>query len=162
MNNAISAIQSCEFLSLHSISELEEGGVRLVIHEAKTGGPVNAEILDSEPLAEVKKILAQSNAIVHGQGCRVFTLTWEDYIGYCVENESFALPEPDTSEYDGRLLRVYTKSVYLDFIARSSFATSEYPGPFRHFSVLCLDHIVNVASTHEPTILVSDNAQSQQ
>ncbi|MEK8028839.1 hypothetical protein [Pseudaquabacterium rugosum] len=158
MNDPISCIQACEFLYLHSISEPEEGGVRLVIHEARTGEQVNAEVLDSEPLAEVKKILAQSSAIVHSPGCKVFTLTWAKYIGYCVENESFALPEPDSSEYEGRLLRVYTKSVYLNYLARSSFATPDYPGPFRHYCVLCLDHIVNVASTQAPTILVSDDA----
>ncbi len=155
MNDPISAIEACEFLYLHAVSEPEEGGVRLVVHEAKTGGPVEADILASEPLPELKKILAESSAIVHGPDCKVFTITWDKYIGYCVENESFALPEPSSSIGEGRLLRTYSQSVYLDFIAKASFASPEYPGPFKHWAVLCLDHIINVVSTEEPTIRIS-------
>jgi hypothetical protein len=158
MKDPISAIQRCQFLHLHAISEPEEGGVRLVVHEAKAGGPVNEEVLDSEPLAEVKRILAQSSTIVHAGDCKVFTITWLKYIGYCVENESFALPEPSPSVGEGRLLRTYSKSVYLDFIAKASFASAEYPGPFKHWAVLCLDHIVNVVSTEEPTIHATNDA----
>ena len=129
-----------------------------MVHEAKTGGRVSSEVLDSEPLPEVRRILAQSSAIVHSEECKIFTITWPKYIGYCIENESYALPEPPTSVSEGRLFIEYTKSVYLEYVAKSSFASAEYPGPFKHWAVLCLDHIFNVVSTEEPIIQVANDA----
>ena len=158
MNDKVANIRACEFLYLHSIAEPEDGGIQIVVHEARTGGPVSSEVLDSEPMPEVRRILAQSSAIVHSAECKVFTITWPKYIGYCMENESFALPEPPTSVGEGRLLVEYTKSVYLEYVSRSSFASAEYPGPFKHWAVLCLDHIFNVVSTEQPIVQVTNDA----
>ncbi len=158
MNSNIATVRACEYLFLHSISEPEEGGVQIVVHEAKTGGGVPPEVLDAEPLPELRRVLAQSRSIVHGAECKVFTITWPKYIGYSMENESFALPEPPTSTKEGRLLVEYQESVYLQYIARSSFASAEYPGPFKHWAVFCLDHVFNVVSTEEPVIQVENAA----
>ena len=158
MSSSIAIIRACEFLFLHSISEPEQGGVQIVVYEAKTGGPTPSEVLDSEPLPEVRRILAQSSAIVHSPDCKVFTVAWPKYIGYCMENESFALPEPPTSIREGRLFVEYTKSVYLEYVSRSSFASAEYPGPFKHWAVFCLDHVFNVVSTEEPIVQVTNDA----
>ena len=158
MNDHIATIRACEFLYLHSICKPADGGVQVVIHEAKTGGPVSTQVLENEPLAEVKAILARSNAIVHTPECKVFTVTWPKYVSYCMENESFALPEPPTSASEGRLFVVYTASNYLEYVSKASFASAEYPGPFKHWALLCLDHIFNVVSTEEPVIHVASEA----
>jgi hypothetical protein len=158
MNNNISAIRACEYLFLHSVSEPPEGGVQIVVHEAKTGAGTSSGVLAAEPLPELRKILAQSSSIVHSAACKVFTITWPKYIGYSMENESYALPEPTTSKKEGRLFVEYSESVYLQYIARSSFASTDYPGPFKHWAVYCLDHVFNVASTEQPLVQITNDA----
>ena len=155
MNAQVEAIRACEYLYMHSLSESEEGKLRIVLHEAKAGGPPTTERLAEEPLPELRSILASSSAIVHGPGCSVFELVWPSYIGYSVENESYASPEPKESVGEGRLLVVYTQSQYLNYLSKVSFAEQDYPAPFRHWALGCLDHIVNVVSTEAPSITVS-------
>ena len=152
MGSPIQAIQSCRYLFLHSISESEEEPLRIVLHEVRVGESPSEEVLAEEALPEVREILSKSRSIVHGPGCQVFELVWSRYIGYSVENESYATAEPIESVGEGQLLKVYTKSVYLEYLAKATFATAEYPGPFKHWAIFCLDHIVNVAATEEPII----------
>ena len=155
MNSHVGAIRACKYLYLHSVSEPEENSLRVVLHEAKVGGPPTAEQLAQEALPSVRELLAGSNAIVHGPGCQVFELVWPSYIGYSVENESYALPEPEESVGEGRLIVVYTESVYLRYLSKATLASADYPGPFKHWALCCLNHIVNVASVEEPAIMVS-------
>lgn len=154
MNPLAASIDSCKYLYLASISEPEEGGLRLLVHEARAGRPIDATVLEAEQLPALKAILAQSTAIEHGPGCKVFQIYWARYIAYAVENESYALGQPDGSDSVGRLFKEYAKSAYLEYLARVSFACPDYPGTYKHWAVLCLDHIVNVASTEEPIIHV--------
>jgi hypothetical protein len=155
MNQLAASVRACKYLYLDSISEPEENSLRVVLLEAKDGGPPTAEQLAEESLPEVRELLAASKATVHGAGCQVFELVWPSYIGYSVENEGFALPEPEESVGEGRLLVVYTESVYLSYLSKTTFASADYPGPFKHWAMCCLNHIVNVASVDEPVITVS-------
>ena len=158
MSPLVEAIRACKYLYLHSLSEPEENSLRVVLHEAKVGGPPTAEQLAEESLPEVRALLAGSKAIVHGPGCQVFELVWTSYVGYSVENESYALPEPKESVGEGRLLVVYTESVYLSYLAKATFTSADYPGSFKHWALCCLNHVVNVASVEEPAITVSHGA----
>lgn len=154
MEAAIDSFQDCKYLYLHSIGEPHNGGLRIVAHEARVGGPPSAEELAAEALPALRKILEGARAIEHGPGCEVFEIVWDQYIAYAVDNESYALPEPKESIGAGRLFIQYTKSAYLDYLSKVSFASEDYPGPFKHWKLLCLDHVVNVVSTNEPTIKV--------
>ncbi len=155
MNPLVEAIRACRYLYLDSLSEPDENSLRVVLHEAKIGGPPTAEELADESLPEVRELLAGSRAIVHGPGCQVFELVWPSYVGYSVENESYALPEPKESVGEGRLLVVYTESVYLRYLSKATLASADYLGSFRHWALCCLNHIVNVASVDEPDVTVS-------
>lgn len=119
----------------------------------RPSGAVDDSVLATEALPEVRAVLQQCSAIEHRRGCKVFTLYWPSYIAYAVENESYASGSPE-EESSGRLFREYTKSAYLDYLAIATFAAKDYPGPFKHWGVMCLDHIINVASTDEPVINV--------
>jgi hypothetical protein len=158
MQSPVEALRSCKYLFLHSIAEAEGEGLVLVLHEAACGGPSAIDTIAQEPMPEVRKILAESTAIVHGPGCRVFSLRWSRYIGYSVENESYALPEPESSSSQGRLPVEFTSSVYLSYLKQVTFAGDDYPGPFKHWAVYCLDHIVNVASQDHPEVHVAAGA----
>ena len=152
MNSQIDAIRSCKYLYLHAISEPEQNALRVVLHEAAAGAPPTPQQLSELP------ILKGANAIVHGPECRVFELIWPSYVGYSVENESYATPEPKESVGEGRLVVVYSESVYLSYLSRATFAAADYPGPFKHWALFCLNHIVNVASVDEPLVTVANGA----
>ncbi len=154
----IEAIRGCKYLYLHHIGEPEENTLRLVIHEARVGGPPTKEALSRELLPEIQKMLAETRSIEHGPGCKVFEILWTSYVGYSVLNESYDLPEPATSKGEGKLFVEYTSSVFLEYLSRATFASSDYPGPFKHWAVYCLNHSVDVASTQEPRIVVTTAA----
>jgi hypothetical protein len=152
MTADIASIRSCKYLSLGSVGETGTSGLRIVLQEAVMSDAADDAAIASESSPELRELLASSRPIVHQAGCRVFELIWPSYIGYSVENESFALPEPAGSVGEGALLIIYSKSVYLDYLAKTTFANDDYPGPMQHYAIHCLDHIVNVAACSEPVI----------
>jgi hypothetical protein len=154
MKSAIEQIRECKYLYLHAISEPSDNKLCVVLHEARIGGTIAASTLAAEHDPAVADMLAGSREILHDPECKVFNLSWPDYIGYSIQNECFSLPEPADSIGEGRLIVEYTKSVYLDYLAKSTFASADHPGPFKHWAMYCLNHTVDVASMHAPNIQV--------
>lgn len=152
--NPVEELLACKYLYLHEIVEPEENGLRLIVREAQIGEPPTQAVLDAESNPEIRRMLSESRGIEHRPGCKVFEIYWPNYVGYSVRDESYALPEPDTSEGTGRLFVEYTRSLYLEYLSRATFADSDYPGPFKHWALYCQNHCVDVASTKEPTIEV--------
>jgi hypothetical protein len=139
------AIDSCKWIFLREIGEPEENSLRLVIEEAKADGPAeNREILPG-------KVIRGTRAIESDASCRAFELVWPSYVSYSVRNESFCTLDKE-GVWEGRLFCRYSKSHFLDYVARATFASADYPGPLRHWGVNCLNHIVDVVSTAEPRV----------
>ncbi|WP_445145037.1 hypothetical protein [Dyella sp. Tek66A03] len=151
----IEAIRSAKYLYLGSISEPEDNCLRLVILEATSDLLPNQAIEPLEVMGLPAGPFSEAKPILHGPGCRIFEVVWESYIGYAVQNESFHLPEPKESEGAGRLFVRYTKSTYLDYLAKVTFATADFPGPFVHWRIYCLNHTIEVASMAAPKITIS-------
>ena len=78
-----------------------------------------------------------------------FEFDW--YIGYSGTNESFTIMD-DYEVYEGKAFRIYTQSRYLDFVDVSTIASDDYPGPFKHYGITALNHIIDVVATEPPTI----------
>ncbi|MCZ8520962.1 MULTISPECIES: hypothetical protein [Paenibacillus] len=78
-------------------------------------------------------------------------IEFERYIAYSVRNESYTSWD-EYEEFEGKVFRIYRKSRYLDFIGVSTFATEDFPGPFKHYGICCLDHIVDIVSVSEPIV----------
>lgn len=78
-------------------------------------------------------------------------LDFEWYIAFSVTNESYTVMD-DYEEFEGKVFRIYQKSRYLDFIKVGTIASEDYPGPFKHYEISCLNHIVDIVSTSEPVI----------
>ena len=154
MTTAIDEIAACRWMYLHAISEPRDNSLRLVLHEAVSGGPPSQDLLDDHP-PEMRHILAASAAIEHRPGCRVFELVWNHCLAYCVLDESYAVGEPASSV--GRIrgiAREYTSSAYLDYLSRAA-RQPDFQGPVTHWAVSCLNHIVDVASADAPRVAVS-------
>lgn len=146
-------IESCKSLFLTSLTEPDEGGLQLVVREGQACKSPE-EIAKAKALQpDLSSILEKAILIRHGPGCRVFTLRWPGYISYAVENESYSR-NCTTDERTGKLFRLYSKSAYLDYLAKVTFASDVYPGPFKHWAVVCEDHVVNIASCDEPVIAI--------
>ncbi len=152
MTSAQDTIGSCRYLYLYRITEPEDNQLRIVILEATTGAPLTQEQMTAETDEVLGSILAGSSPIEHTEGCKRFELLWENYIGYSVVNESYSNGEPEESNGKGRLLVVYETSNYLEYLSKASFATADYPGPFKHWAIYCLNHTIDVASQVEPRI----------
>ena len=52
--------------------------------------------------------------------------------------------------YKGSAFAVYSKSRYVDFIEVGTIADDIHTGPFKHYGIHALNHIIDVVST-EPT-----------
>jgi hypothetical protein len=138
-------IDDCRWIYLRELAEPEENSLRLVIEEAKADGP--PQDIDVLP----GKIISGTRAIESNASCRLFELVWQTYVSYSVRNESFCTMDKE-EVCEGRLFCVYSKSHFLDYVARATFATADYPGPLRHWGVNCLNHIIDVVSICEPHV----------
>lgn len=86
------------------------------------------------------------------QNCKRFKIKFENYISYSIIDERFEkLIEKD--KFYGNRLRIYSDSNFLNYIKADMNATYNYPGDFKHYAFITLNHIINVASEKEPEII---------
>lgn len=138
-------IDDCQYIYLREFGEPKDNVLRLVIEEAKAGSLMqNTEVVPGV-------MVTGRRAIESDTSCQAFELVWPSYVSYSVRNESFCSLDKE-EVWEGRLFCVYSKSHFLDYIARATFASKDYPGPVRHWGINCLNHIIDVVSTSEPQI----------
>jgi hypothetical protein len=82
--------------------------------------------------------------------CQRFKVVFENYIGYAVINESYETLGGEC--FSGNRIRIYSDSNFLNYIKLDTFATSDFPGTFKHFAFISQRHIINIASQNEPNI----------
>jgi hypothetical protein len=144
-------IDSYPYLFLHLIAETPNQGLRLVVEGAQASAECVTLKLGATELSELHPI--------RGSG-RIFEITWESYIAYCVRNESYCGTNTYEEIATGKKLRIYSKSHFLDYVSRATFATGEYPGSFQHYCLFSENHIVDVISVCSPQIRRSEDASS--
>jgi len=144
-------IDSCHCLFLREITEPRENALRLVLEEAfvlpeeGTVTVAGVEIKGSHPVRSV-------------QGSRLFEIIWDSYVAYSVRNESYVTRD-ESETFSGRYACTYSKSQFLDYVSRSTFARTEYPGPLQHTGFVSEWHIVDVISSVHPRISRCDRTQ---
>ena len=137
-------INNHKYIYLGTIGEPEDNVLRFTIEEAGVSEDKTSIEISGSELSGLRSIE------VTDKSC-IYEVTFDNYIGYSVLNESYCGVD-EYEEYEGRLFCVYKKSHYLNYLSKASLATSEYPGPFKHYGFNCLNHIVDVVSTEEPSI----------
>jgi hypothetical protein len=140
-------IDSCYTIFLRQISEPRENTLQVIVQEAVVGQDTSSLRVGNVVLENLKRIESTESS-------RLFQLTWDQYVAYCVTNESFTTKDDSEIVTSGRLLRIYSKSMFLDHVSSSTFASQEHPGPYAHFQICAESHIVDVASTVPPDITV--------
>jgi hypothetical protein len=141
-------IDECDYLFLREIGQPDDNTVRVIIQEAAAEGTSS-----SDRPVEFVELLRDARQIISLPHHRTFEIVWPSFVAYCVTNESFSTPDAnDEHRVSGNMFRVYSRSHFLEHVARSTIATNEYPGPLQHIRLVCLNHIVDVVSTESPQI----------
>lgn len=142
-------IDSAKYLYLRAIHEPKDNVLLLVVQEAGTrGGSKDGQIGEAT--------ISEYQDIISGENDLAYQVLFPWYIAYAVTNEAFSIVD-DAEVRTGRLFSIYTKSHFLNFVQASTLATEDYPGPFTHYQVNCLNHTIDVVSTSEPEIKVLES-----
>jgi hypothetical protein len=137
-------IDSCSTLFLREIGEPQQNSLRLLIEEAFVlPGEVTVRVGGTE--------ITGGRPIESTVNSRLFKVVWDSYVAYSVRNESY-VTRAESEEFSGRLIRVYSKSNFLDYVSHSTFACREHPGPLQHTGLVCECHVIDVVSTMPPEI----------
>jgi hypothetical protein len=135
-------IESCSYLYLRELREPKDNTVTLILDEAIVASNSTSIAIGNATFNNLRNIEITRNS-------RAFELSWERYAAYSIRNESFALPTDEEEEViSGRWLRVYRKSHWLDYLAKATWRDR----PVIHFGIMCLNHIIDVASVDPPKI----------
>lgn len=89
--------------------------------------------------------------MINEKSSPIIQVDFHSYIAYSIRNEFFTSGD-DYEEFDGKTFRIYKKSRYLDFISNGIFASEDFPKPYKHYGICCIDHVVDIISTSEPIV----------
>jgi hypothetical protein len=136
-------VSSCQWLFLSELGDGPGNSLRVLVEEGRSQDTVEDIEVGGVKIAGVR-------AIKHDDSCRAYELVWSSYICYAVRNESYA--SGDGTDWKGQRVRRHDQSAFLNYVAKDTFASSDYPGPFTHIEIVCENHVLGVASIVEPVI----------
>jgi hypothetical protein len=145
---AIERLNAAQYVFLRSLSEPRDNSLTLVVEEAVVSRSGSVP-LDLSALANVLKKASSIESIGR---CRTFELHWKHYAAYLVTEElvgSNAGRGYEDECYTGKILRVYSKSHFLDHIDRD---TGGHVEPLQHHKIVCLNHLIDVAAYAPPEV----------
>jgi hypothetical protein len=129
-------IDSCDYLFLKELSEIDQNVLRVVVAEGLLVGQPQSVYVRSVQVPECTRIDITETS-------RVYELVWHSYVGYSVRNESFVQFGAEEA-FEGRRFRVYSKSDFADYLKKTTFAEFVLQKPTRHYGVACESHIIDV------------------
>ena len=138
-------IDSASYLYLGKLFEPRDNSLKVVVEEAISNKAKSGPTTLAGGIT-----LEDSCPIEPTSDCRVFTLHWKNYVSYCVTEEMVgSCGRYEDEEYTGRLLRLYSKSHFLEFVAKNTGAHFEL---YRHYKIACLNHVIDVVATSVPEL----------
>jgi hypothetical protein len=152
---ALEALNEVKYLYLQMLSEPSDNSLRVVVQEAivNRSAPLPPPLPELPELAEICKDAWPIESI---EGCKSFELYWKRYAAYLVTEEMVgSCGGYDDEVYSGKLLRVYSKSHFLEHLARD---TGGHEEPILHYKLTCLNHLIDVAAYAPPQIRVITTA----
>lgn len=145
-----SAMNQHKYLDMIEIQETYKDCLRIVIAEAGVSDAASEISSEEEPNDALREILSGSKPIEVTESSARYEIVFDDYIAYAVTNESFAGGIEE--KFEGRLARIYSESAFLNYIGQGTFATEEYPGPFVHYGLCCLNQVIDIVSENPPVV----------
>jgi hypothetical protein len=142
----ISRLSESRYLYFRSIFEPRDNSVTILVDEA---------ILDDLPPEQRPDSTVPFSSyapIRTTDKCLSFEIGWNRYVAYLVTEEMVGSGGDSSDEiYTGRLFRTYTKSHFLEHLSRD---TGYHESTVLHFKILCLNHLIDVASYQRPNIRI--------
>lgn len=149
------AIDSSQYLFLGRLFEPSDNALTVILEEAlanKEKTTPNTKIGDIE-------LPGESCPIEPTSSCSVFLLNWKNYVSYAVTEEMHgSCGNYEDEKYSGRLLRVYTKSHFLDFVAKD---TGAHFDSYQHYKIACQNHIIDIVSASNPELASFSRFEAQ-
>jgi hypothetical protein len=151
-------LNAVKYLYLQQLSEPRDNSLRVVVQEAVDNRSCQVRP-DLPGSPELSQIMKDSWPIESIEGCKTFDLYWKHYAAYLVTEEMVGSIGRYVDEvFSGKLLRVYSKSHFLDHLARD---TGGHPMPIQHYKLICLNHLIDVAAYAPPEIrVITEDSQS--
>ena len=143
--DVIDRINAHRYLYLTEVHEPRDLLLRLVVTEGR-----HAQSDHSGPEG-LGGPASSYGAIVADERSAAYEIQFDQYIAYAVLNESFTVWD-DEEKFEGTLFRTYSQSKFLAYVRAGTIASDDHPGPFKHYGVVCLNHIIEVASPRAPKI----------
>ena len=144
----LDSLDSVNYLYYRELSEPRVNSLRIIVDEAVENRSAPSPVLPDLP--ELAETLKGSWPIESTEDCKSFELSWKHYMAYLVTDECVgSCGSYEDEVYTGKLFRVYTKSHFLDHLARDTGGHFE---PIQHFKLICLNHLIDVASITPPEI----------
>lgn len=83
-----------------------------------------------------------------------YQIFFENYVAYHVLNESFAGFDPNDNfvETGSNRLRIFTKSGYMEYILKETFANDIFPNEMKHYGLYTENHVVHIIAFKDPVI----------
>jgi hypothetical protein len=145
---ATDLLDSAKYLYLCELTEPGDDSLRLIVQEA---GVNPAGVVRPHPeLPEMLKLLRGASPIESTDACRKFELTWKRYVAYLVTEECVgSCGQYGDEVFTGGLFRVYTKSHFLEHLAKDTGGHTE---EIFHFKLTCLNHLIDIAAYGPPEV----------
>ena len=122
-----------------SIREPSNNDLRIVVVEGKVErDPIETDVGPGFPVAPDKT-------------SRAFAITWWAYVAYSVRNESYWREEVGTIA-DGSPFGIRENSAFLKYVAETTFASDDYPGPLVHTFLHTEWHCIDVVGVGSPEV----------
>ncbi len=161
-SDAIRQLNSVRYVRLHEISEPDKSAfnsLRIVVDEAI----VNMAAVAVSDRPELAALLAGAHPIESVEGGKTIQLfgLGKHYLADLVTEELVGSNAPNgyaDEIYTGKILRVYTRSHFLDHIMRD---TGGHIQEVLHYKLICLDHLIDVVSYHPPEVKVLSDGSSK-
>lgn len=142
--NLIDQINTHKYLYLDKLIELNDLELELWISEAGVSQDKN----------NIPENTTYYGSIETDEFCKRYKITFKSYIAYSVMNESF-VNDVEDEKFVGKLFREYSKSSFLDYVTTSAtigYAEEIFESKNKHFEIICLNHIIDIASCKKPLI----------
>lgn len=152
-SDAAQQLNATKYIDLREISEPNKkvfNSLRIIVEEAVVNEA--AGVASDRP--ELAHLLAGAHPIESVEGCRMFQLSWKHYLAYLVTEELVGSNAPNgynDEVYTGNILRVYTRSHFLDHVMRD---TGGHIQEILHYKLICLNHLIDVVSYDPPDVQV--------
>jgi hypothetical protein len=147
-----SELDSVQYLYFRELSEPRDNSLGLVVEEAMVNHSGVSRGTPGLLAPELASILKGASPIEPVEGCRIFEIYWKRYAAYLVTEElvgSNAANGYDDESYTGRVLRLYSKSHFLNHLTRD---TGGHPDLLQHYKLICLNHLIDVAAYAPPEV----------